>query len=444
MHKPKLPESILAQRLEQKPELNHVIFAGTFIIAFFIACLAGWTAFAPLHSAAIAPGYITVDKGRKTIAHLEGGIVGELLTSEGDQVKAGQLLIRLSDTNANATLDLLRSRHLVARALEARLESEYEGLTEIRFPADLAEQRDDAIANEILSNQEKIFETRHLAIENRKDILKQRIVQLQEEISGLKEQIKAEEGQLALIEEEVDLLQKMLKKGLTEKPRLLMMQRRAFEIQGQRSMHQSQIARAQQSIGETQLRISEIYATQTSEVAEQLRTARADIYDLNERIRAAEDVQNRTDIVSPINGTVVGLRINTPGGIIRPGEPLMDIVPLNERLVVEARVEPSDIDIVSKGMQAKVRLTAFSQRLTPPEIGQVESLSADHLVDEATGKTYYLARIALTNNDIQLGEKKALRPGMETEVMIDAGARTFMEYMLEPLLRSFNRAFRES
>ena len=443
MHTSDQSKPTMNSTISTKPEVKYVVVAGTFIISFFLMGFSLWSTHAPLNSAAIAPGYIAVEKGRKSISHLEGGILQQLSVAEGDAVKAGQPLIRLSDTNSNATLDLLRSRHMLAQALEARLESEYEGLTALQFPKALVDREDENI-KEILENQKKIFKTRQDAINQRKAILNQRVGQLREEITGLKEQIKSEEGRLALIKEEIDVLKDMLKKGLTPKSRLLMLQRREYEIQGRRSMHKSQIARARQSIGETKLRVAEIYTTRNSEVAEQLRAARADIYDLNQRLKAAADVQQRTEILSPINGTVVNLKANTLGGVIRPGETLMEIVPLNERLLVEAKLEPSDIDVVHAGMEAKIRLTAFSQRTTAPEDGVIESVSADHIMDESTGKTYYLARIAIYSSPLQREGKEPLRPGMEAEVMIDTGARTLVEYMFEPLIRSFNRAFRET
>jgi len=429
---------------QPKPVLDSVIIAGVVIISLFVGGFLGWSTLSPLNSAAVAPGLVAVEKGRQTVAHLEGGIVGDILVSEGEEVEEGQLLVRLSDTNAFATYELLRSRQMVARALVARLESEYEGLSAVRFPTDMNSKRGNATVNEILHGQEKIFETRSNAQKNRKAILSQRIVQLREEIVGLKGQVRAENVQLKLIGEEISMVQTMLAKGFSDKPRLLLLQRRASEVQGRRSKHKSDIARANQSIGETKLRIDDIDTSQISDVAEKLRTARADIYDLNERMRAAGDVHQRTDIVSPISGTVVGLKVHTLGGVVRPGEPLMDIVPGNERLVVEARVAPNDIDVVHKGMNAKVRLSAFSQRTILPAVGQVKSISADHLMDETTGKTYYLARILLNKNEAQPELLEKLRPGMEAEVMIVTGERTFLEYMMEPLVKSFNRSFRET
>ncbi|MFC1602757.1 HlyD family type I secretion periplasmic adaptor subunit [Pseudomonadota bacterium] len=429
---------------ESKPDIQRPVMAGFLTIALFVGGFVGWSTYAPLDSAAIAQGYVAVEKGRQTIAHLEGGIIGELLVSDGSKVEVGQLLVRLTDANASATFDLLSGRLVAARALEARLLAEHQKHDQITFSKALNERRTESVIGEILSGQEGIFTTRQAGQKNRKAILQQRTEQLQEEISGLKGQIKSEASQLILIREEITMVDKMVKKGFTEKPRLLQLKRRAHDIDGRRSLHESQVAKARQSIGETKLRIFELETNHMNEVAEQLRTTRADIYDLTERLRAAEDVHNRTDIISPISGTVVGLKVHTKGGVVRPGEPLMNIVPANEQLVVEARVNPADIDVVHIGTQAKVRLTAFSQRTILPTAGQVESISADHLVDEATGETYYLAKIALDKSDLDQTNKQQIRPGMEAEVMIITGERTFVEYMLEPITNSLGRAFRET
>jgi len=422
-----------------KPNIKPAIALGTGVLTLFLGSFVAWSVTAPLDSAAIAPGVISVEHGRKTVAHLEGGIVGNLNVREGDKVEAGQPLIQLDNENAQATYQLLLDRQSVTLALQARLLAEYNGMTEILFPSALTEG-DRANANAtIMASQQNVFDTRQDTLDTRKKILTQRVTQLRSEIDGLMGQLNSERKQLSLLNEELRMVKKTYQQKLVDKPHLLQIQRKVHESAGKINLHKSQIAKAKQSIGETELRIIEIDSTRTNEIAEELRTVEAELLDLNNRLQAAQDVHQRATIRAPISGTVVALKVHTPGGVIQPGEPLLDIVPDGESLVIEARVNPNDIDVVQNGMHAQMRLTAFNQRTTPLHEGTVESVSADHLIDENTSENYYLARIRLNE-----ASPLELKPGMKAEVMIVTGERTFMEYMLEPLTNSFNRAFRES
>lgn len=426
-----------ANNLTGRPEFSKALFSGLIITLIFLLGFLSWALTAPLNSAAIAPGIITVEQGRKTVAHLEGGIVGEILIAEGNQVKAGQVLLQLDNENALASYRLLQDRLNVALALEARLKAEYHSLTAIEYPTQLISGNSQSIIN----GQNNIFSTRVDALNTRKEILQQRITQLQAEVAGIKGQLRSEKQQRHLLADEIKLVAGMYRQKLVDKPHLLQLQRKAQEIEGRINLHQAQIAKAEQNIGETQLRIVEIDTTRNSEVAEELRDVQAELLDLNNRLQAARDVHERSTIVAPISGTIVALQVHTQGGVIRPGEAILDIVPDGEGLLVEARVSPNDIDVVHSGMDAQLRLTAFNQRTTPQQQGVVESVSADHLTDEVSGENYYLARIRLKANSLT---ETALKPGMKAEVMIVTGERTLVEYLLEPLSNSLNRAFRES
>ncbi len=426
------------------PQIKGEALAALTIIGVFFVGFFGWAAIAPLQTAAIAPGVLSVDGYRKTIQHLEGGIVGEILVREGDEVSADQVLIQLADTSARATLELLLGRWMVASSLEARLFAERDGQMEIVFPKALLDRKDDPKVAQIIEGQNNIFTSRSEVLMGQGSILDQRGAQLEEEIKGIRGQIRAEDAQLKLIKVEIKDIQALYKKGFARKPRLLQLQRRAAEIEGSRNLHQAQIARAKQSIAESKMRVAELRTSMLNEVAEELRRVQGDLYDLGERLRAAKDVLARTAIRSPIAGTVVNLQVHTPGGVIGAGAPLLDIVPSERRLVVEAQIDPNDIDIVRAGLGAQVRFTAFNQRHRPAAIGTVTSVSADRLTDEASGENYYLARIELAEVDADGAETDELRPGMQAEVMIVTGERTALDYLVEPFSRSFNRAFREN
>ena len=423
--------------------IRPVVLAGAAVVVAFFGGFGSWVAFAELDSAAIAPGLVAVASNRKTIQHLEGGIVGEILVREGETVRAGQPLIRLEATQARATQELLRGRELSALALAARLVAERDWGEAIAFPGALDRAAADPKVREIVEAQQNIFAARREALAGQEAILAQRAAQFAEEIVGLEGDIKAQDTQIALIKEESDAVAGLVEKGLAQKPRLLGLLRESAEIEGARSRNVAAIARARQNITEARLRVTELKTTMLNEVVQQLREVQAELSDLTERMRAAEDVLRRTEIRSPLDGTIVGLAVHTTGGVIGPGEALMDIVPRDDRLIVEAQVDPIDIDVVYPGLNPKVRLSAFSQRNIEPLDGEVLSVSADRLTEPQTGRPYFLARIALLGDVRAALDGARLYPGMQAEVMIVTGARTPFEYLTRPVLVSLRRAFRE-
>jgi HlyD family type I secretion membrane fusion protein len=419
------------------------IVAGLALIGIFVVGFLAWAALAPLDSAAIAQGRISVEGNRKTVSHLEGGIVKEILVREGEEVKAGQPLIRLDDTKARASLEIVRGRELVSAAQEARLTAERDRLTAIVFPERLrAAAATDPNVREIVNGQINLFNARRDSHEQQVGILNKAIAQRNEEIAGLQGQIRWGGEQIKLLEEQLEDLEALYEKGLARKSQIFDLKRRRAEIEGARSQYTSAIARAQQQIGETMLRINDLTSQRDREIAEELRKEQADHADMSERRIAAEDVLRRTEITATTAGTIVGLKVFTPGGVIAPGAPLMDIVPSDDRLIVEARVDPGDIDGVHPGLTAQVRVTALNIRTTRPVDGVVMSVSADRLNDERTGAPYYLAKIELTGDLKEALDGAPLRAGMPAEVMIRTGSRTVLEYAFRPLTASLDRSFR--
>ena len=419
------------------------VVAGFLVIGLFFGGFGGWAALAPLQSAAIAPGLVSVDTNRKTIQHLEGGIVGEILVRDGDRVRAGQVLIRLDETLPRTSLELLKGRSMASRALEARLIAERDGADAIRFPELLTAAGADPQVAEMINGQINIFAARRNSVAGQVKILGQRIAQFREEINGLKGQIASEVVQHGLIAEEIKDVTGLYEKGLARRPRLLALQRQAAEIEGSRSQNMAAIARVEQNIAEARLHISELRTSTINEVVQELRDVQTEMFELAERIAAAEDILTRTELRAPIEGTVVGLQVHTPGGVIAPGEPLLDIVPADDRLVVEARVDPSDIDVVHPGLPSQVRFTALNQRNLAPVDGTVTAVSADRIVDDRTGESYYLTRVELDDGFAEALGGVPLYPGMQAEVMIVTGERSALDYLIRPFARSLNRAFRE-
>lgn len=427
----------------QKPPVRTVVAIGAAIVVVFFGIFGVWAAVAPLKTAAIAPGEVTVESKRKTVQHFEGGIVSEILVRDGDAVTPGQVLVRLERTQAQAVLSLVEGRHLAARALASRLVAERDGASEITFPAELNARAEDPAYRAAMDGQRRIFTARRDALSSKVALLKKRDSQVRIEIKGLRAQLKADDRQLALIEEELSGIRSLVKRGLVAKPRLLALERRAAEIGGSRGRNLAAISRAQQSMGETRLKIEEVKAARINDVVRELRDVEAQLDDLGERLSASGDVLSRTEIRAPIAGTVVGLKIATTGGVIGAGESIMDIVPADDRLIVEAKVSPQDIDVVRPGLPAQVRFTALSQRNSAPVDGDVVSVSADRLADQFTPEGYYLARVALMPDVGKSLGGVALQPGMQAEVMIVTGANTALGYFMKPVANSFNRAFRE-
>lgn len=451
--KPPSAVSVMAPALAPLPhlagggtrlDLRRPVVAGVIVVAGFFGLFGGWAAFAPLDSAAIAAGVVKVEGERKSIQHLEGGIVGELPVRDGDLVRAGDVLLRLDDTQSRARLELLKRRWATRMALAARLRGERDGLKAVEFPPESAAGLAPEDLRAIRRAQRNVFAARQRAIAGQTGILRQRQAQTNEEVVGLGNEIAAQDRQIALIAAEVAGLERLFQRGLTPRDRLLGLQRRQAEIEGERARNQAAIARAQKSISEIEQQIVELGTNRLNQVVAELSVVEAELFDLEQQIQAARDVFARMELRAPVEGVVVAMAVHTPGAVIRPGAVLMDIVPARAGLIVEARVQPDDIDVVSQGQEAQVHITAFSNRDLPPLSGAVAVISADSLVDERTGSAYYAAQVRLPPSELDKLEGLQLLPGMPAEVMINTGSRSFLDYLLQPIARTLRRAMRES
>ncbi len=422
--------------------VGRCLLLGFAAIGVFFGGMGGWAAFAPLESAALAPGVVIVDSKRKTVAHLEGGIVKKILVREGDEVRAGDVLVRLDETRARAKLGILSSRQAAAMARLARLRAERDGAPEIVFPDALLAKADDPDIAALLESERNVFAARREALAGQVSILDQQIAQYKEEIAGLESQIAAEDRQIAITADEIAIVARLMKSGNARRPRLMSLQRAKSRLEGSRAQNLAAIARARQNIAEARLRQVNLRDERHDEVVQEIRSVQETLLDLQERIRAAADVLARLDIRAPVDGTVVDLRIHTEGGVIEPGAPILDIVPRQDRLIVETRISTDDIDVVRPGLPAEVRLTAYNARTTPVLEGSLIQVSADRFTDERTGEPYYLGQVRVDDESPGLGDIE-LYPGMSAQVMIRTGRRTALSYLLAPISASFDRAFRE-
>ncbi len=413
----------------------------TIIIAF--GGFGTWAALASLDSAAIAPGVVVVESDRKSVQHLEGGLVKDILVRDGHRVEKGDVLIRLEDTHARALHDIVRGELDAARAEESRLIAERDDRNDVVFPDELLARARVAKVRKALEGQRSLFNARRNALRGQVAILEQSIAQFREEIEGLKSQQAAREQQLKILRDELRGLRKLLAQGNVPRNEVLAYERRIAELSGEKGRFMADVARAEQGIGEARLRIGQLRKTVREEVVAKLREVQERIFGLEERLVAAEDVLGRTQVRAPSAGIVMGMRAHTTGGVITPGQEILQVVPVGDRLIIQARVDPVDIDDVAIGQQASVRLTAFKMRSTPIIVGTLINLSADRLVDEHDGTPYYLARIEVSKEELAGLGDLALQPGMPVEALIKTGARTALGYMLSPLTENMGLAFRE-
>jgi HlyD family secretion protein/epimerase transport system membrane fusion protein len=427
-------------------ELRRPIRAGALLVGLFFGGLGWWAASAPLAGAAIASGVVSPEGSRRTVQHLEGGIIREILVQDGSPVRAGEPLILLEDVQARAGFDVLQTRFYTLAATQARLLAEQSAATTVRFPDWLIDATSaHPTALEAMVAQRAMFDARAKALADRKGILGQRIEQLREEIAGLEAQIAADTRQIVLIDEEIRGVEQLYRKGLERKARLLALQRTRADLEGNRAERRARIARAQQAIGEAELQVIAQDTAQLEAINEEASRIQAELAEIEQRLAASRDVLERTVIAAPVDGTVVALRFRTPGGVIRPGEPVLEIVPDKEELLIDARVSPMDIDVVRAGLPARVVLPAFQQRNLPQINGRVRHVAADATADPQTGELFFEIRVEIDPGQFGVLEPAVeLSPGMPAEVFITTGERTALDYLLSPFYDSLRRAFRES
>jgi HlyD family secretion protein len=421
---------------------RHVV-VGSVVVAILAVGLGGWASTAEIAGALIAPGFVVVDSNVKKVQHPTGGVVGEVRVRDGDRVKAGDTLVRLDETVTRANLAIVQKGLIELYARKARLAAERDGADTVGTPKELADKTADADVQEALASERKLFELRRTARLGQKQQLRQRIAQLQEEIRGLEAQQAAKTKETELIEQELGGMRELWKKNLIPIDKLTALERETARLQGERGQLIASAAQAKGKIAETELQVLQVDQDLSSDVAKELRETDGKIGEYVERKVAAEDQLKRTDIRAPQDGVVFQSTANTVGGVVAAGDPIMLIVPETDTLLVEAKVDPKDIDKVQFGQPVLLRFSAFDIRTTPEINGTVARVAADTSADQRTGQTYYVVRIAMTPEEIaQLGNVR-LTPGMPVEAFIQTGQRTMLSYLIKPLHDQLMRAFRE-
>lgn len=438
-------KTVYEEETEVSNAVRKPVRFGVWTIIIFLGIGLLWSVTAPIDSAAIAQGKVVLDKNKRTVQHLEGGIISEILIKEGDKVVEGQTLMRLDSTNAIARKGIIDVQVAANTALESRLIALRDNKEEVTFPDWLEEEAKKSVEiKELLEAEVSLFETKKKGLAGHIDILNQKIAQLNNQITGLQSQEKASYDQIDFLKQRIDAVQKLVDKGQATRPRLLELKGRLSDIQGREGEYKSMIAKAQQAIIEAKLEIINVRNETLSEVISQLREAQNNLSDLEEKRRAVVDVVDRLEIKAQQSGVITNMKYFTVGGVISPATPILEIVPQDDELVIEAYIKPQDIDVVRNGLQARVRLTAFKVRKIPLIEGTVIHVSPDSFENEASGSVFYKARVLLDAEQINnLEEAIELYPGMPADVLIVTGQRTFMQYLISPITDTFSKAFRE-
>ncbi len=419
------------------------LLAGGLIVLLLAVGVGGWASTTQIAGALIAQGSIVVDSNVKKVQHPSGGVVGKLNVQDGDRVKAGDILVQLDDTITRANLAIVTKGLDELGARKARLEAERDGAESISFPANLLARGDEPSVAVAVANERKLFELRRSARLGQKAQLKQRITQLQDEILGLSAQQEAKAREITLINQELTGVRELWKNNLVQITRLTALERDGARVEGERAQLVASVAQTKGKITETELQIIQIDQDLSSEVAKDMREVDAKFGEFVERKVAAVDQLKRIDLRAPQDGIVLESKVHTVGGVIPAGDTIMQIVPESDNLLVEAKVNPHDIDQVQIGQSAVLRFSAFNLRTTPEINGTITRISADIATDQRTGQTYYTTRIAMTKSEIaRLGDVKLI-PGMPVEAFVQTGERTVMSYLMKPLQDQFMRAFRE-
>ncbi|MBP2300903.1 HlyD family type I secretion periplasmic adaptor subunit [Azospirillum picis] len=432
--------------LPPAPALGRSMAIAMATIVFGFGGFIGWAAWAQLDSAAVAPGVVSVESHRKTVQHLEGGIVKRVRVANGDRVRTGDVLIELDDTQARASYDLTLGQQRAALARQARLRAEAAAETTdqaaLRFPATLLALEHDPDVARLLATQRWTFQARQGAHASALTVKRQALADLEVDSAALKQQETSLQHQLEKIREEIADTRTLLAKGLVPKPRVLALERAEAELQGRLAELRGRLARNGEAADTVAAQIADMKAVRQKEIAQDLEAVDKDLADLAQRLVGLEDVLRRLAVTAPQDGIVVNLQVFTVGGVIRAGEPLLDVVPEKDPLVVDARLNPLDIDSVHQGLPAQVRLVAFKRRTTPTIAATVIDVSADHLVDPS-GTPYYVARLRLDPAELEQLPEVHLTPGMPVDALIIRGERSALDYLLSPITDGFAHAMRE-
>ena len=427
-----------------EPETSWVRVAalGYGLIILTFGVLGGWAAVAKIDRAVSAAGVVAIDTNRKTVQHLEGGIVREILVKEGEAVAQGAVLFRLENVQAKADYELNENQLHSLLAAEARLVAERDEKGDIAWPEEIAPSSS-SVWDQVMADQTAEFNKRRSSLQGQVEVLKSRTDQLRDEVRGTELEKVSAENQVDYINKELTGLRALNEQKLIPTTRLYAMERERERLQGSIGEAIAQVAKSHEQIGEYNLQIQQLKEKFQEQVASSLTDVRQKIADVREKIAVTKDVLRRVEVIAPVAGTVQNLKVFTIGQVLRPGESLLDIVPKNEHLNIEVQFSPNDIDGVLVGQKAEIRFPAFHSRVIPLILGHLESVSMDRLVDETSKQPYYRGIVGLDSTDIPEEWRSRVRAGMPAEVIVASGERTVLSYFVSPLTSTLRKGFIE-
>jgi HlyD family secretion protein len=438
----------LALAIAETPEdfdtgMRRPIIVGSIIVGIFVVGLGTWATFAPLGAAIMAPGVVKVEDNRKVVKQRDGGIISQVLVRNGEEVKQGDVLLRMDNVQARSSFEVYDNQYMNLLARRSRFMAEGAGVEELSFPKILTERKDEPAVAGLMSDQTELFNKRRQAIHNQANILQQRLAQLNTRISGYQAQIDAISSQSSLIAQELVGTKSLAERGFGTKTKVLELQRVAAGLDGQIGSLRAQIAESEQAKGETQMQINRLYEDRLTEGSQGLSDIQGDLANILPRLQSAKATLDLVEVRAPAAGTVFGLTQFTNGGVVAPGERLMEIVPSDSPMIIEANIPTTDITQVKAGMKAKVKLTAYNQNITPSVDGEVIKVSADRVTLE-NGTSFYTAEIRVYPESLShAAQDLHLFPGMPAEIIIPTTERTALQYLIEPVTHSMSQAFRE-
>ncbi|MER9140260.1 HlyD family type I secretion periplasmic adaptor subunit [Mesorhizobium sp. M0830] len=434
---------VLNRSLSNRRSIRRNLLGGMTVVALLLGGMGVWAGTVDISGAIISHGWVVVENSEKKVQHPTGGVVGKIFVSDGDRVRAGDVLVQLSDTIPRATLAYVTKNLDELYARKSRLEAERDGSGRMTLAPILATRMGDPeIANTVASEQ-RLFELRRTEVFGNKARLRERIEQLGKQIEGDLAQESAKSKEIELINDELVDIRSLVEKKLTLKSKLTEYEREATRIEGERSQLVSNMAQAKGAIAEVELQILQLDKEFSSETGSELRDVDAKIAEFEERKVSAEDQLSRIDIRAPSSGVVHQSSVHTVGGVINAGEPIMLIVPDTDTLTVEVKAAPQDIDQISVGQRALLRFTAFNVRTTPEMEGTVSMIAADVTRDQHTNEVYYAVRITPDPKDSKKLGPVSIIPGMPVEAFIRTGDRKVLSYLMKPLTDQMMRAFRD-
>jgi HlyD family secretion protein len=430
--------------MNPRQSIRRHILISLVVIALLVGGLGTWAATSEFAGAVIAQGSLVVDTNVKKVQHPTGGVVAELRVRDGDLVNIGDVVIRLDDTQTRANLAIVTKGLNELAARRAREEAELEGRVKVDFPDELMALKEDPEVGRVLSGEAKLFEIRRKTREGLKAQLGERVLQSEEEITGLIAQVGSKDKQVEWIKKELEGVRELWAKQLVQFSRVTALEREQARLEGERGQLVASIAQSKGKIAETKIQILQIDQDMRTEVGKDLADIRGKSAELIEKKVAAEDLLKRIDIRAPQNGMVHQLDVHTVGGVVSAGQQIMLVVPAADKLIVEARVQPQDIDQLSIGQAAVMRFVNFSSRTTPEINGEVILISADVTLEQRTGVSYYTVRIGVPPSELaRLDPAIKLVPGMPVEVFVQTRVRTVVSYFVRPFQDQIARAFRE-